>query len=77
MKIPLFSKPRKEAIDPVWFSTPIGMYIINWNPRENDGGKFMDLKDWSDDDTESGDDNVFTPRIPQLIADKSPLDDDF
>ena len=43
----------------------------------NDGGKFMDLKDWSDDDTESGDDNVFTPRIPQLIADKSPLDDDF
>ena len=43
----------------------------------NDGGKLMDLKDWSDDDTESGDDNVFTPRIPQLIADKSPLDDDF
>ena len=30
-----------EAIDPVWFSTPIGMYIINWNPRENGGGKFI------------------------------------
>tara|TARA_B100001142_G_C14346423_1_gene660182 strand:- start:756 stop:1781 length:1026 start_codon:yes stop_codon:yes gene_type:complete len=43
----------------------------------NDGGKLMDLKDWSDDDTESGDDNMFTPRIPQLIADKSPFDDDF
>jgi len=40
----------------------------------NDAGKLAHLKDWSDDDTESGDDEVFSPLIPKILSGESPLD---
>jgi hypothetical protein len=40
----------------------------------NDVGKLADLKDWSDDDTESGDDEVFSPMIPKILLGDSALD---
>jgi tetratricopeptide (TPR) repeat protein len=40
----------------------------------NDAGKQPHLKDWSDDDTESGDDEVFSPRIPKILLGGSTLD---
>ena len=40
----------------------------------NDAGKLADLKDWSDDDTESGDDEVFSPMIPKILSGDSSLD---
>ena len=42
----------------------------------NDGGKFNDLKDWSNDDTESGDEEAFNPMLPRIISGDAPLDDD-
>ena len=39
----------------------------------NDVGKLADLKDWSDDDTESGDDEVFSPMIPKILSGDSSL----
>ncbi|MDC0035101.1 hypothetical protein OAJ44_01900 [Chloroflexi bacterium] len=42
----------------------------------NDVGKLSDLKDWSDDDTESGDDDVFSPLIPKILSGDASLDDD-
>ena len=39
----------------------------------NDIGKLADLKDWSDDDTESGDDEVFSPMIPKILSGEGPL----
>jgi len=42
----------------------------------NDGGKFNDLKDWSNDDTESGDEEAFNPMIPRIISGDESLDDD-
>ena len=39
----------------------------------NDAGKLADLKDWSDDDTESGDDEVFSPMIPKILSGDSSL----
>ena len=40
----------------------------------NDAGKLANLKDWSDDDTESGDDEVFSPMIPKILSGDSSLD---
>ena len=40
----------------------------------NDAGKLPDFKDWSDDDTESGDDEVFSPMIPKILSGDSSLD---
>ena len=40
----------------------------------NDAGKLSDFKDWSDDDTESGDDEVFSPMIPKILSGDSSLD---
>ena len=40
----------------------------------NGAGKLADLKDWSDDDTESGDDEVFSPMIPKILSGDSSLD---
>ena len=42
----------------------------------NDVGKLSDLKDWSDDDTESGDEDVFSPMIPRILSGDAQLDDD-
>lgn len=42
----------------------------------NDGGKFNDLKDWSNDDTESGDEGGFNPMFPRIISGNDPLDND-
>lgn len=39
----------------------------------NDAGKLADFKDWSDDDTESGDDEVFSPKIPKILSGDSSL----
>ena len=39
----------------------------------NDVGKLADLKDWSDDDTESGDEEVFSPMIPIILSGEGPL----
>ena len=39
----------------------------------NDVGKLADLKDWSDDDTESGDEEVFSPMIPRILSGEGPL----
>ena len=39
----------------------------------NDVGKLGDLKDWSDDDTESGDDEVFSPMIPKILSGEGSL----
>ena len=44
----------------------------------NDGDKLANLKDWSSDDTESGDEDAFTPVIPRLISDQtSIIDEDY
>ena len=42
----------------------------------NDGDKLANLKDWSSDDTESGDEETFTPVIPRLISNESPIIDE-
>lgn len=42
----------------------------------NDAGKLSDLKDWSSDDTETGDEDVFSPVIPRIISGNSPIEDD-
>lgn len=42
----------------------------------NDGDKLANLKDWSSDDTESGDEEAFTPVIPRLISNESPIIDE-
>lgn len=42
----------------------------------NDVGKLADLKDWSDDDTESGDDEVFSPMIPRILSGEGSLGED-
>ena len=42
----------------------------------NDAGKLSDLKDWSSDDTETGDEDVFSPAIPRILSGDSSLDDD-
>ena len=39
----------------------------------NDAGKLANLKDWSDDDTESGDDEVFSTMFPKILSGDSPL----
>jgi len=39
----------------------------------NDVGKLTDLKDWSDDDTESGDEEIFSPMIPRILSGEGPL----
>ena len=39
--------------------------------------KLSDLKDWSSDDTESGDEDVFRPMIPRIIAGESDMEDDY
>ena len=51
------------------FERPYGLEL-------NDGGKFNDLKDWSSDDTESGDEEAFNPMIPRIISGDEPLEDD-
>ena len=43
----------------------------------SDVGKLSDLKDWSSDDTESGDEDIFTPMIPRIIAGESDMEDDY
>ncbi|SVA92629.1 uncharacterized protein METZ01_LOCUS145483, partial [marine metagenome] len=50
-------------------NTSIG-YVIN------DGDKLANLKDWSSDDTESGDEEAFTPVIPRLLSDESSIMDE-
>lgn len=42
----------------------------------NDAGKLADLKDWSSDDTESGDEEVFSPMIPRLISGDSSINEE-
>tara|TARA_B100000949_G_scaffold60093_1_gene53130 strand:+ start:190 stop:1218 length:1029 start_codon:yes stop_codon:yes gene_type:complete len=42
----------------------------------NDGDKLANLKDWSSDDTESGDEESFTPVIPRLLSDESSIMDE-
>ena len=42
----------------------------------NDAGKLADLKDWSSDDTESGDEEVFSPMIPRLISGDSSMNEE-
>jgi len=46
--------------------TDIPMAALGY--RLNDVGKLADLKDWSDDDTESGDEEVFSPMIPRILS---------
>ena len=43
----------------------------------HDVNKLADLKDWSSDDTESGDEDVFRPMIPRIIAGESDMEDDY
>ena len=43
----------------------------------HDVDKLSDLKDWSSDDTESGDEDVFRPMIPRIIAGESDMEDDY
>ena len=34
------------------------------------------MKDWSDDDTESGDDDLFSPLVPRILSGNSGFDTD-
>ena len=40
----------------------------------NDSGEKQRLKDWSNDDTESGDDDVFSPLVPKILSGNSGFD---
>ena len=42
----------------------------------NDSGEKQRLKDWSNDDTESGDDDVFSPLVPKILSGNSGFDAD-
>lgn len=42
----------------------------------NDTSKLSDLKDWSSDDTETGDEDIFSPALPRIISGDSSIDDD-
>ena len=68
-----------QAKEPSFISGSRGLtknFERSYGLELNDGGKFNDLKDWSSDDTESGDEEAFNPMIPRIISGDEPLEDD-
>ena len=67
IKIPSFSQQTSSLPS---ISTGALGYALN------DSGENRRMKDWSDDDTESGDDDLFSPLVPRILSGNSGFDTD-